>query len=124
MPPYSFIFSLRAKHPREDLSFLNKTLNKIPQVSWTSGDWRVTPARRCLGGNRIGSYWAAKIIDEVSSEQVSLEDCLENICEEISTATKTQESFFKSGGSLGLYISMFGSEGLGIHLRPDLLERM
>jgi hypothetical protein len=78
MNPYTYIISLRAKHPTSDLSFLTSLLCREPSACWLAGEERKTPKGTLLGGVRESSYWAAQLKDEeTESENWPFEDFLE-----------------------------------------------
>lgn len=73
----------------------------------------------------IDSYWVTRLTDEeTNSEEWQLEDYIEKIYEEIALKTESLAPFFESGGSLELYVSLFGARNFGFILNPDLLSRL
>ena len=125
MYPYTFVISLRAKHPKDDLSFMSELFEKQPKVSWVAGDERKTPKGTPIGGSRTNSYWVARLTEEeTDSETWQLEDYLEKIYKEISPKLDSLVSFLESGGRLELYVSLFGARNFGLVLSPDLLSRL
>ncbi len=125
MNTYSFIISLRAKHPSDDLSFMGKIFNRKPRVSWIAGDDRKTPKGTLLGGKRENSYWVTRLTEEeTNSETWQLEDFIEKIYIELSPKLKSLQSFFNSGGRLELYISLYSSRNFGVIFCPSLLTRL
>lgn len=125
MHPYSFIISLRARHPTDDLNFMNYLLKRQPSSSWVAGDDRKTPKGTLLGGKRDSSYWVVRLTEEeTDSETWQVEDYIEKILKELSQHKQTFESFIKSGGMLELYISLYGTRNYGIELNSNLLVRL
>ena len=97
---------------------------KMPNVSWVAGDERKTPKGTAIGGIRANSYWTIRLTEEeTDSETWQLEDYLEKIYKEILPNLESLSPFFESGGTLDLYISLFGARNFGIVLSPDLLSR-
>jgi len=125
MHPYTFIISLRAKHPKDDLAFMTEVFGKQPNVSWVAGEERKTPKGTSIGGTRSNSYWVTRLTEEeTDSEAWQLEDYLEQIYKEISPKIELLASFLESGGRLELYVSLFGARNFGLVLNPDLLSRL
>lgn len=125
MHPYTYIISLRAKHPTEDLGFLTNLLGRAPHVSWMAGDERKTPKGTPLGGVRENSYWVTRLTEEeTDSETWQLEDFLEKCLAEVSAHEKDLGGFFQSGGRLELFVSLYGNRNFGLILSPDLLSRL
>lgn len=125
MHPYTFMISLRAKHPKDDLSFMSELFEKEPKVSWVAGDDRKTPKGTPLGGKRDNSYWVTRITEEeTDSETWQLEDYLEKVYIEITPKLDKLKAFFVSGGRLELYVSLYGARNFGLILSPDLLARL
>ena len=125
MHNYSYIISLRAKHPKDDLAFMSELFEKQPRVSWVAGEDRKTPKGTSIGGNRTNSYWVTRLTEEeTDSDTWQLEDYLEKIYEEISPKIELLASFLESGGRLELYVSLYGGRNFGFIFSPDLLSRL
>lgn len=125
MHPYSFIISLRAKHPKDDLLFLTDLLGKQPRTNWVAGEPRRTPKGTELGGTRSNSYWVARLTEEeTNSETWQLEDFIEKCLAELSPHSEALEKFVTSGGALELYVSLYGARNFGFVMPPSLLSRL
>jgi hypothetical protein len=125
MHTYTFIASLRANHPRDDLSFLTNLLRRQPTTSWVAGDSRKTPKGTQLGGIRSNSYWVTTLTEEETcSETWQVEDFLENCLIELAPHSKALEVFIQSGGRLVFYVSLYGARNFGLILSPDLMSRL
>jgi len=124
MHPYTFIISLRAKHPKDDLAFMSELLEKQPSVSWVAGEERKTTKGTPIGGTRPNSYWVTRLTEEeTDSETWQLEDYLEKIYKELTPKFESFASFCESGGRLELYISLYGARNFGLVFSPNLLSR-
>lgn len=125
MHPYTYIVSLRATHPTEEPSVLTSLLGMQPTRSWLAGEARTTPKGASLGGSRANSYWAARLIEgEISSEVSEVEDTLDQVVSRLSAHAVSLGAFSKTGGSLILYLSLFGAQNFGLTLSPALLARI
>ncbi|PUB77184.1 MAG: hypothetical protein DBO99_10545 [gamma proteobacterium symbiont of Ctena orbiculata] len=125
MNPYSFMISLRAKHPKEDLAFMDRLFAKRPQASWVAGEERITPRGTSIGGKRSNSYWVSRLTEEeIHSDTWQLEDYLEKTYKEVIPKIESLEAFLDSGGRLELYVSLYGSRNYGLVLNPGLLARL
>jgi len=125
MHTYTYIISLRAKHPQVELGFLSNLFGKQPCVSWVAGDERKTPKGTSLGGIRENSYWVTRLTEEETvSESWQLEDLLEQSLLEVSVHAKELDEFFGSGGRLEFFVSVYGSRNFGLILSPDLMSRL
>lgn len=125
MHTYTFIVSLRANHPKDDLAFLTTLLSRQPSTSWVAGNDRKTPKGTQLGGVRPNSYWVTKLTEEeTSSETWQLEDYLEKCLAELSPHDKALEAFIQSGGRLEFYISLYGARNFSLIFSPDLMSRL
>lgn len=125
MHSYTFIVSLRANHPKDDLSFLTTLLSRRPSTSWVAGDNRKTPKGTHLGGVRSNSYWVTTLTEEETcSETWQIEDFLEHCLAELAPHSKALEAFIHSGGSLVFYVSLYGARNFGLILSPDLMSRL
>lgn len=125
MHPYSFIISLRAKHPTDDLLFLTDLLGMQPSTTWLAGEPRCTPKGTELGGTRLNSYWASRLTEEeTDSETWKLEDLSEQSLEKLYPHFVILEKFVNSGGTLEFYVSLYGARHFGIIMPPSLLARL
>ncbi len=125
MHPYSFIVSLRAHHPKDDLAFLSTLLNLQPSTSWVAGDDRKTPKGTQLGGTRPTSYWVAGLTEkETNSELWQLEDFLEQSLAKLAPHSEALDAFTESGGSIEFFISLYGARNFGLIFSPSLLSRI
>ena len=125
MHPYTFIISLRAKHPKDDLLFLTDLLGMQPRTSWLAGESRCTPKGTELGGTRPNSYWVARLTEEeTDSETWQLEDFIEQSLEKLSPHSEILEKFVKSGGTLEFYVSLYGARNFSLIMPPNLLSRL
>jgi hypothetical protein len=56
---FSYSVSLRARHPKLNLSVLTERLRLEPVHSWTAGEPRRSQSGAPLGGQHRDSYWSA-----------------------------------------------------------------
>ena len=125
MHPYSFIVSLRANHPKQDLAFLAELLQMNRRHGWTAGDERVTPKGTSLGGARSQSYWSARVTaEETSSEEWQLEDVLNKSVEELEKHKDELLEFFATGGTMNYFIGLYGLRNYGLVFAPHLMSRL
>lgn len=125
MHPYSFIVSLRAYHPKDDLAFIASLLGLQPFTSWISGDERKTPKGTSIGGFRSNSYLAVRLTEEETSSDVwQLEDFLEQCLLKVSIHADALSVFHNSGGTLAFFVSLYGARNYGFTFCPSLLSRL
>lgn len=125
MHPYSFIVSLRANHPTQDLAFLSDLLHMERRHGWTAGDERVTPKGTSLGGTRNHSYWSARVTpEETSSEEWQLEDILNKSVEELEKHQVGLQTFFATGGAMNYFVGLYGLRNYGLAFAPSLMRRL
>ncbi len=76
MYPYSFVVSLRIRHPFFDPDIFTKKLGFKPSRKWKAGDARFTPKGHPLKGDNELSYWTSCLhnADKLYSEDILLED--------------------------------------------------
>jgi len=124
--PYQFRVSLRLKHPTKDLSFATKQLGLKPSQQWTSGEPRITRAGSPLEGVYRESYWVASLLggNLQDSTQQSLDEALETILQVLSRHTLFLEEFRRDGGSLYVFVGIFGPKNFGLEFSPALLSEL
>jgi len=125
MHPYSFIVSLRANHPTQNLAYLSELLKMDRRHGWTAGDERVSPKGTSLGGNRAQSYWSARVTaEETSSEEWQLEDVLNKSIEQLEQHKNELQEFFATGGTMNYFIGLYGLRNYGLVFAPTLMSRL
>jgi hypothetical protein len=124
--PYQFRLSLRLKHPTKDLSFATQQLGLRPSQQWTSGKPRITRAGVPLEGVYPESYWVAALLggDLQDSTQQSLDEALETILQMLSRHALFLEEFRRDGGSLYIFVGIFGPRNFGLEFSPTLLSEL
>src|SRR5579862_3943464 len=58
---FSYLVSLRARHPASDLAVLTESLRIEPAHTWTAGEPRRSQTGEPLGGRHRDSYWSAPL---------------------------------------------------------------
>lgn len=126
MNPYHFRVSLRLHHPTKDLSFATVQLGLTPRRQWTHGVPRTTLAGAPLEGTYAESYWVAPLLggDLQDSTQQSLDEALEAILEFLSRHTSFLQQFRQDGGTLYLFVGLFGPRNFGLEFSPALLSEL
>lgn len=125
MHPYSFIVSLRANHPHQDLSYLSELFLLERRHGWTAGEVRRTPKGTLLGGTRKDSYWSARVTpEEVASEEWQLEDVLHNSIAHILSLQGKLAEFFETGGTMNYFIGLYGVRNYGLIFSPELMGNL
>jgi Domain of unknown function (DUF4279) len=124
--PYQFRVSLRLRHPTKDLSFASVQLGLTPRRQWTHGVPRTTPAGAPLEGVYTESYWVARLLGEDlhDSTDGSLDEALEAILEFLSPHRSLLERFRQDGGTLYLFVGIFGPKNFGLEFSPALLGKL
>ena len=125
MHAYSFIVSLRANHPTEDLAYLSELLQMDRRHGWTAGDERITRKGISLGGTCAQSYWSARITaEETSSEEWQLEDVLNKSVEQLEQHRGELLRFFSTGGTMHYFVGLYGLRTYGLAFAPALMSRL
>jgi hypothetical protein len=124
--PYQFRISLRANHPTKALSFMTELLGLQPRRQWTSGEPRSDPKGTPLDGVYTESYWTARLLDGAikDSTEQSLHEALESILESLFPHSAPLREFQQGGGSLYLFIGIFGSSNFGLEFDSELMNAL
>jgi hypothetical protein len=124
--PYQFRVSLRLSHPTKDLSFATVHLGLTPRRQWTAGVPRTTITGAPLEGIYRESYWVAPLFGEAlqDSTQRSLDETLECVLALMMQHREILEPFQDDGGTLYLYVGIFGPKNFGLEFSPTLLSEL
>jgi hypothetical protein len=129
MNPYEFNLSLRLFHPNQDLeTFYHKILeitSFIPGRIWKQGDNRLTIAGEPLEGIYENSYCFMNNSQHLqSSNELSLNDAIDNFLDKISPLKSEFEEFTKSNGRSELFVGFYFSGNSSETFYSDLIKKL
>jgi Domain of unknown function (DUF4279) len=124
MHTYTYMLSLRVKHPDMDPRTITKTLRRKPTRAWKAGERRQTPKGTPLEGLYKESYWYVRLLrgGEASSEGTLLEDYLEHFASKLSRHAEFFQRVRSEEGRAEIFIGMYGARNYGFELPPTLLN--
>src|SRR5581483_3302491 len=104
---FSYMVSLRARHPASNLGALTETLRLEPAHSWTAGEPRRSQSGAPLGGHHRDSYWAAPLpAPLVGSSSVPLEGFLSQQLVQLARHRECLRQLQADGGEVSLLIEL------------------
>ncbi len=104
---FSYVASLRARHPSSNLAILTETLRLEPAHSWTAGEPRRSQSGTPIGGLYRESYWSAPLSSQmVGSEGIPLERFLSQQLLQLARHRDCLKSLQAEGGEVSLLIEM------------------
>ena len=125
MHPYSYSVSLRANHPSHDLSYLSGLFSLGRRFGWTAGEVPAAGLGPSRGGVRNESYWSAHVTpSRVSSDLEHLEETLQRSASLVFGLAAQLADFHATGGTLNLFVALYGVRNYGLVLPIDLLQRL
>ena len=126
MNTYEYTIAARVKHPSIDPSVVTNALGIEPQHSWKAGGLRRTPQVEPLEGTYRESYWTGRIMEteRTSSAEMPLEQALVRSAARLQKAGGFLSKLIGEGGSIELFVGIFGKGNLGIELPAALLTRL
>lgn len=126
MNAYEYTIAARVKHPSIDPSVVTDALRIQPQHSWKAGASRRTPKGEPLDGTYRESYWTGRIVESerMSSAEVPLAEALSRSVARLQRAKGFLSKLSDEGGTIELFVGIFGAGNLGIELPPTLLTRL
>ena len=125
MNPYTYVISLRVKHPSRELSYLESLLELKTKGTWVVGEQRQTPKGNILEGTYPESYWYSALTNEnESSENISIETSLEEWTNKLSTHRAEFNRITNEGGTIEYFVWVYCDKNLGIEISPDLMKNI
>lgn len=123
---YEYTVGVRVKHPDIDPAEVTAALGFKPEHSWKAGESRRTPQGEPLEGAYRESYWTARVIDadRISSDTLPLEVALGQSLARLQRADQFLARINAEGGSIALFVGIFGAKNFGFEFPPTLLLRM
>jgi len=113
--------SLRITHPSVSAEAISQALQHNPDVAWSAGDCRVTPAGTELSGTRKDTYWTLKL---AHADGIELEQAIKDFLE-----APPNPDFLKQvramGGRVELFVGwFFESANCGLTLECRTMQRL
>ncbi|MDH5612121.1 MAG: hypothetical protein OEY66_06655 [Gammaproteobacteria bacterium] len=125
MNPYTYVISLRVKHPTQDLSYLDSLLEIKAKGGWLAGEQRMTPKGTILDGRYTDSYWYSVITnDPEESDNIDIETSLEEWTNKLSTHSAELNRITNEGGTIEYFIWIYCDRNLGIDISPNLMKNI
>ncbi|HEY3785189.1 MAG TPA: DUF4279 domain-containing protein [Steroidobacteraceae bacterium] len=104
---FSYLVSLRARHPASSLAVLTETLGLEPAHSWTVGEPRRSQTGAALGGSHRDSYWSAPLPAQLlGSSDISLEAFLTQQLLHLARHRECLRQLQSDGGEVSLLIEL------------------
>ena len=124
MNPYQFRISLKLRHPTKDLSFASAQLGLAPRQQWTYGAPRTAVTGVSLEGEYRESYWVAALLGDSlhDSRQQSLDEALAAVLENLRPHHAFLNQFQDDGGSLYLFVGIFGRRNFRLAILTESFE--
>ena len=125
MNPYTYIISLRVKHPARDLSYLGPLLELKSKGGWLAGEQRMTPKGTELDGRYTYSYWYSEITNNPEeSGNIDIETSLDEWTSKLSTHSVEFNKITNEGGTIDYFVWIYCDKNLGIDISPKLMKNM
>ena len=126
MNAYEYTIAVRVKHPSIDPTVVTDALRIEPQHSWKAGVSRRTPTGELLEGTYRESYWTGQVLEteRLSSDEMPLEDALNRSAARLQRAEEFLSKLIDDGGSIELFVGIFGAGTFGVELPAALLARL
>jgi hypothetical protein len=104
---FTYSVSLRARHPRLDLSIVSETLCLQPAYSWTAGEPRRSQGGAVLAGTHRDSYWSAPLPGQmVGDTSIPLETFLGQQLVQLGRHRQLFTRLQTDGGQVSLLIEL------------------
>ena len=124
MHPYTYSITLRVKHPKRSLSFLEGVFNLKAQREWDIGEQRTTPKGNILEGKHTESYWCASLENRKKSKQESVEKSLEKWTEILSAYKSEINNICTEGGTVEYFVWLYCNENMGFEINSKLMANI
>jgi hypothetical protein len=104
---FTYTVSLRARHPRLDLSIVSETLHLEPSYSWTAGEPRRSQGGVTLSGTHRDSYWSAPLPGQTAGDtSIPLETFLGQHLVQLARHRQLFTRLQTDGGQVSLLIEL------------------
>ena len=120
---YSYVVTLRVRHPNIDPQDITKTLGIEPQRTWRAGEARKTPVGTALNGVWRHTYWYTQLYEAEYGDQ-KLAEALQGLLNRLSPFKEYFRSIRNGGGHVEFFIGWKFYHNSGEVFEPELLARL
>jgi hypothetical protein len=122
---YTYVVTLRARHPTVDPAILTKTLKLDPVHTWKAGEPRLSQTGAPLGGQHRDSYWSATLPGQmVGATTVPLETFILAQLLQLARHRDFFGALQSDGGEISLLIEMAPPANTVLTLSSTLSRRL
>ncbi|MBG0810839.1 DUF4279 domain-containing protein [Methylosinus sp. H3A] len=120
---YSYVVTLRVRHPDIDPRHITAALGIEPEWTWRAGEARRTRVGTPLSGVYKLSYWYATLCEAEYRER-GLVEALNELLDRLSPFREYFESIRSAGGHIEFFIGWTFYHNSGEVFEPELLARL
>ena len=122
---FNYSISLRARHPKVNLSVLTETLRLDPVYSWTAGDPRKSQASGMSGGHHRDSYWSAPLPGQlVGDTSMPLETFLGQQLVQLGRHRQLFSQLQSDGGEISLLIELSPVASVSLNFSSAMARKL